>query len=96
MNAATDRLKKHTQSQLDLSLDLCQSSFGCCQKAAEINAATSRKLFALLAADTEPLFRGNIAKFFIASGDIAIAYWASTFSCGLEFQRQCLTNIAQK
>jgi len=96
MNAATDRLKKHTQSQLDLSLGLCQSSFGCCQKAAEINAATSRKLFALMAADAELLFRGNMPRFVIASGDIAIAHWASTLSCGLEFQRQCLTNIVQK
>lgn len=96
MNVATDDLKKHTQSQLDLTLGLCQSSFACCQKAAEINAATSRKLFALMAADSEPLLRGNMARFVIASGDIAVAHWTSTLSCGLEFQRQCLACTAQK
>lgn len=96
MDVATARLKKHTQSQLDLTLGLCQNSFGCCQKAAEINAATSRKLFALMAADSESLFRGNVAKFVIASGDIVTAHWASALSCGLEFQRQCLASIAQK
>lgn len=96
MNTATDRLKKHAQSQLDLTLGLCRSSFGCCQKAAEINAATSRKLLALMATDSERLFRGNVLGFVIASGEIAVAHWTSALSCGLEFQRQCLASTSQE
>lgn len=96
MNAATDRLKRHYQSQLDLTLGLGRASLACCETAVESNTATARKLFAQIDADSESLIRGGVAEFVVASGKIALAHWTSSLACGLEFQRQLLAGLAPK
>lgn len=96
MDAATDRLKRHYQSQLDLTLALGHASLGCCEKAAEINTTTARKLFAQVDADPETLIRGDVAKMAVASGKIALAHWASSIACGLELQRQLIASLARE
>lgn len=96
MQETADRLKKNYQNHLDLTLGLCRAGFGCYGKVAEINIATAQKALAQVAADFESLARGDVAGFVTASGEIVVAHWTSTLSCGREFQRQFLAGFASK
>jgi hypothetical protein len=92
MQKTTERPNPY-QSQLDLILGRCRAGFACCEKVAEINTATARKLLAQV---DESLSRGDLAEFVTTSGKIAAAHWTVTVSCGLEFQRQFLAGLVQK
>ncbi len=93
MHETAERLKKHYQSQLDLMLGHCRVGFGCCEKVAEINTATARRLLTQV---DESLRRGDVAGFVATSGKISAAHWTASFACGLEFQRQLLASLVEK
>lgn len=96
MQEATDRLKSHCQSQLELTFNLCSLGLQCCEQLTEINGRTVRALLAQAATDGESWLQGNSTEFMAASGRIAMDHWASMIACSVESQRQILAGLAKK
>lgn len=90
MQEAADYLKKHGQSQLDLTHTLCSLGLSCCERATETWGQTVRTLLAQADTNSEALLRGEGTGFATAAGRIVIAHWTSMLSCGVEFQRMAL------
>lgn len=96
MQEAADLLKNQCQSQLELSLNLCNSWLECCERLTEINGQSARKLLAQAKADGQSWLQGDGTGFMVASGRVAMDQWGSMFACGVELQRQILAGLAKK
>ena len=96
MLEAADRLKNQSQSQLELSLNLCNSWLECCERLTEINGHSARKLLAQAKTDGQSWLRGDGTGFMVANGRVAMDQWGSVIACGVEFQRQMLAGLARK
>jgi len=93
---AANRLKSQYQSQLELSLNLCNSWFECCERLTEINGQSARRLLAQAEIDGQSWLRGDGTGFMVASGQVAMDQLNSLIACGVEFQRQILAGLAKK
>ena len=96
MLEAADRLKSQCQSQLELTLNLCNLGLGCCERLTEINGQSARALLAQAGTDSQSWLRGDGGGFMVANGRIAMDHWAAMLACSTDFQRQVLSGLATK
>lgn len=96
MLKAADCLKKQCQSQLELTLNLCNLGLGCCERLTEINGQSTRALLAQAETDGQSWLRGDGAGFMVANGRIAMDHCASMLACCTDFQQQVLAGLAKK
>ncbi len=54
MLEVADRLKSQCQSQLELTLNLCNLGLGCCERVTEINGQFARALLTQAGTDSRP------------------------------------------
>uniref|UniRef100_Q47DS3 Uncharacterized protein n=1 Tax=Dechloromonas aromatica (strain RCB) TaxID=159087 RepID=Q47DS3_DECAR len=89
-------MKNQCQSQLELSLNLCNSWLECCQRLSEINGQSARAFLAHGKTDGEPWTRDGGTDLILGSSRIVMDYWSSMLACGTDFQRKILTGLAKR
>ncbi|MBN9424072.1 MAG: hypothetical protein J0I91_16595 [Candidatus Accumulibacter sp.] len=96
MQKAADRLKSQSQSQLELSLNLCNSWLECCQRLTEINGQSARAFLAHGETDNQSWMRDGGTGLILDASRIIMGHWASTLACSTDFQRKILTDLAKR
>ena len=96
MLEAADRLKSQCQSQLELTLNLCNLGLGCCERLTEINGKSARALLAQVESDGQSWPRGDATHFMVETSRTVMDHWALLLACCTDFQQQLLTVLAKK
>jgi len=96
MLEAADRLKSECQSQLELTLNLCNLGLGCCERLTEINGKSVRAFLAQAESDGQSWERGDATRFMVGTSRTVMDHWASMLACCTDFQQQLLTSLAKK
>lgn len=96
MQKAADCLKKQCQSQLELTLNLCNLGLECCERLTEINGQSARALLTQAGTDSQSWLRGDTNGLMVGTTQTVLDHWGSMLACYAVFQRQVLTGLAKK
>ncbi|TXT24997.1 MAG: hypothetical protein FD131_4764 [Rhodocyclaceae bacterium] len=96
MLEAADRLKSQCQSQLELTLNLCNLGLGCCERLTEINGQSARALLTQAGTDGQSWLRGDATGLMVGTSRTVLDHWGSMLACYTDLQRQVLAGLAKK
>lgn len=96
MLEAADFLEKQCQSQLELTLNLCNLGLGCCERLTEINGQSARAILTQAGVDSQTWLRGDATGLMVGTTRTVLDHWGSMLACCTDFQRQMLTGLAKK
>lgn len=96
MQKAADCLKKQCQSQLELTLSLCNSGLECCERLTEINGRSARALLTQAGTDSQSWLRGDATGLMVETSRTILDHWGSMLACYTDLQREVLAGLAKK